>query len=59
MANEEKKVCCLCGDTIDGYGNNPAPLCKNETDRCCDHCNYEKVIPARINQIFQNHKNED
>lgn len=51
------KKCCLCGEHIDGYGHNPAPLSTNEYDRCCGSCNFEKVIPARIQKIFQNHKN--
>ena len=41
-------TCCLCGRTIEGYGNNPFPLSENEDDRCCDNCNWTKVIPARI-----------
>jgi hypothetical protein len=42
--------CCLCGKVIEsGFGNNPDPLpVKNEDDECCDACNYEKVIPARM-----------
>lgn len=59
MEESQIKQCCLCGDIIDGWGNNASPLGLYETDRCCDQCNHEKVIPARINQIFQNHKNQD
>lgn len=48
--------CCLCGKKINGYGNNPwgALTIRNEpikwkiTDRCCDECNEEFVIPGRI-----------
>lgn len=45
------KVCCLCGEPLkEGeYGNNPYPL-KND-GVCCDHCNYNKVIPARLNNM--------
>lgn len=42
--NEGRK-CCLCGEKIGGYGNNAQPL---KDGRCCDKCNVEKVIPARI-----------
>lgn len=42
----EKLMCCLCDDEIDGFGNNPSPL--KDDGRCCDKCNTEKVIPARI-----------
>lgn len=40
--------CCLCGKEIKDYGHNPWPLNKNVDDRCCDECNSDKVIPARI-----------
>lgn len=39
-------ICCICGEEIDGYGNNPAPV-KSE-GRCCDACNAKFVIPARM-----------
>ena len=44
-------VCCLCGEAEFGYGNNPAPL-DQMPNRCCDACNYTKVIPARIEMMF-------
>lgn len=46
----EKYKCCLCGKEIEGFGNNPDPLGNlgEEDEECCDECNSEKVIPARI-----------
>ncbi len=44
-------VCCLCGADEFGYGNNPAPL-DQMPNRCCDVCNYTKVIPARLEMMF-------
>lgn len=41
-----KKVCVLCLEPFDGFGNNPAPLARFGV--CCDVCNSIKVIPARI-----------
>lgn len=41
-----KKTCCLCGGEFEGYGNDPSPL--KESGECCDRCNAEKVIPARL-----------
>lgn len=41
-------LCCICGEPIEGYGNNPEPY-KHE-GRCCDACNLKFVIPARIAQ---------
>jgi len=45
-------LCCLCGnpltawDNSRGMGNNPWPLAKE--GRCCDDCNADYVLPARI-----------
>ena len=39
--------CCICGRELrELEGNNPWPV-KDEGE-CCDECNYQKVIPARI-----------
>jgi hypothetical protein len=40
------RICPLCEETFDGYGNNPAPLEVN--DNVCDNCNMTQVIPARF-----------
>ena len=50
----EKFKCCLCDKEVEGFGNNPEPLGNvGEDEECCDECNAEKVIPARINRIIQ------
>ena len=46
-------VCCICGKTFNGYGNNPYPVSKNENDRCCDKCNLDTVIPARLMEMIK------
>jgi hypothetical protein len=39
--------CVLCFKLKNmGYGNNPAPL--RPKGRCCDKCNFEKVLPFRM-----------
>ena len=53
----KKLKCCLCGGDIapqiDFQGNifyrghNAQPL---SNGRCCDTCNYTKVLPARMNK---------
>lgn len=48
------EICCLCGKRIEGQGNNPYPL--KRTGRCCDECNIEKVIPARILKENDHHE---
>ena len=40
--------CCLCKKEINGYGNNAQPTMKGE---CCDACNFNVVIPARLKKI--------
>jgi hypothetical protein len=46
----ETGTCSLCGGPYTHWGNNPSPL-KDIEERCCDRCNYEKVIPARMGLI--------
>ena len=54
---DNKFVCCLCGKTVNGWGNNPWPLNNDPEAECCDVCNETKVIPARLCDIL-NHKEE-
>lgn len=44
----DNKVCCICGEKIEGYGNNPDPVKKK--GKCCDNCNSIYVIPARLEE---------
>jgi len=37
--------CCLCKKRSAGYGNSAEP---EANGRCCDDCNYERVIPSRM-----------
>ena len=46
--------CSLCGAPLDDFGHNPWPLALNEKERCCDKCNIEKVVPARIEMLYNN-----
>ena len=41
-------VCVICGEEHTGYPNNAAPV---DDGPCCDKCNIEKVIPARLKKI--------
>ena len=40
--------CNICSEIIEGHGNNPWPFDESEKDRCCDSCNMNFVIPARL-----------
>lgn len=53
MGQEKNKVCCLCGKEFKGYGNNPEPIKSSKTGKCCDKCNQERVIPARLIQFYR------
>lgn len=46
----EKHKCVICGHDFEGYGNNAYPVADGI---CCDKCNREKVIPARLKQLKQ------
>ena len=53
----EKQICCLCESKFFGYGNNAEPLFEN--GRCCDNCNFTKVIPFRIAVLTNREKREN
>lgn len=57
----EPPTCVLCGQPCEpwhepptGYGHNPAPLA--DDGRCCNTCNDDQVIPARLADIFNQEK---
>lgn len=47
---EKIQKCVLCGKKFHGWGNNPSPL-KFE-GVCCDNCNLNKVVPARLKTVY-------
>lgn len=51
MDTRKLKVCCICGNYFEGFGNNPAPIRLEGV--CCTDCNSELVIPARIIGIYR------
>ena len=48
--------CCFCGKNVEGWGNNPAPVNNKDGARCCNACNANVVIPARIISIRKHGK---
>lgn len=46
-AKKEDLRCCICGEPVEGYGNNPEPYMSPEKGRCCNACNMKFVIPTR------------
>ena len=45
------RKCCICGKVFEGEGNNAEPYKKG---KCCDECNANVVIPARMNLFYKN-----
>lgn len=43
--------CCICGEPVEGYGNNPEPFMSADSGVCCDGCNLKFVIPARMAEM--------
>jgi hypothetical protein len=48
LTEAKSDFCCICGEPIEGYGNNPEPYVSADEGRCCDGCNVKFVIPARL-----------
>lgn len=55
--SEMEYVCCICGKKFTGWGNNPWPVIEDDSARCCDDCNAEIVVPARMRQMFGRKEN--
>ena len=48
LTEAKESFCCICGEPIEGYGNNPEPYASYNNGVCCDSCNLKFVIPARL-----------
>jgi hypothetical protein len=48
LTEAKEDFCCICGEPIEGYGNNPEPYMSADEGRCCDACNVRFVIPMRL-----------
>lgn len=44
--DDKNEKCCICGQEINGMGNNPYPV--RTEGRCCRSCNYTVVLPERV-----------
>ena len=52
----EKKICSICGEEYEGWGNNAWPV---NDGTCCDSCNYLFVLPERIRNIQKKKETPD
>jgi hypothetical protein len=39
------KICSICGNEYEGWGNNAQPI---NDGRCCDECNVDHVLVERM-----------
>lgn len=56
MALKLNQVCSICGGSFIGKGFNSQPL---EIGRCCNTCNFEKVLPFKIMFLVNKEKREN
>lgn len=49
MSKRDDNICCICGNRIIGWGNNPRPV--REEGRCCSDCNMTVVLPERLKRM--------
>lgn len=45
MENKKEGICVICLGAYYNWGNNAEPVTEG---RCCDDCNMQQVIPARL-----------
>jgi hypothetical protein len=50
LTEAKERFCCICGEYIDGYGNNPEPYMSADKGQACDGCNLKFVVPMRLEQ---------
>ena len=48
LTEAKERYCCICGEPIEGYGNNPEPYMSADEGQCCAGCNLKFVIPMRL-----------
>lgn len=48
LTEAKQQYCCICGEPLEDYGNNPEPFMSSINGKCCDGCNLKFVIPARL-----------
>lgn len=51
LTEAKENFCCICGEPIEGYGNNPEPFMSADNGQCCDGCNLKFVVPMRLDMM--------
>ena len=50
LTEAKENFCCICGEPIEGYGNNPEPYTNIEDGRACESCYYHFVMPLQVEE---------
>ncbi len=45
LTEAKEALCCVCGEPLEGYRNNPEPFMPASNGKCCRGCNIKFVIP--------------
>jgi hypothetical protein len=48
LTEAKENFCCICGEPIEDYGNNPEPFMSAGEGQCCQGCNLKFVVPMRL-----------
>jgi hypothetical protein len=48
LTEAKENFCCICGEPLEGYGNNPEPFMSADKGKACDGCNLKFVVPMRL-----------
>ena len=46
-----KDICCICGEPLEGLGNDPWPINLRDDAKCCDSCTMAVIVPARYAEM--------
>lgn len=47
LTEAKQRYCCICGEAVEGHGNNPEPYMSSEAGSCCDGCHLKFVLPMQ------------
>ena len=48
LTEAKERYCCICGEPIEGQGNNPEPYISAEEGQCCQGCHLKFVAPLEV-----------
>jgi hypothetical protein len=47
LTEAKENFCCICGEPVDGHGNNPEPYTSSSNGQCCHGCFLKFVVPMK------------